>query len=219
MTSTPPPPRPLLIFDGDCSFCRRWIERWKNLTGDAIEYAPYQEAAERATSVPPENFGKAVHLVEPGGRITRAAEAVFRSLSLAGQKRHLLWMYEHVAPFRWIAEKAYAFIAAHRDPIDRVDRIIVGTETRRSEYVLTRALFLRALGVVYLIAFISMFVQMDGLFGSNGILPAAGMVEWTKQEYGGNRWWMVPTLVHFSASDAFPHAICVTGTVCSALLI
>ena len=23
------PPKPLLIFDGDCHFCRRWIERWR----------------------------------------------------------------------------------------------------------------------------------------------------------------------------------------------
>lgn len=132
MPAPPPTPnRPLLIFDGDCSFCRRWIERWKNLTGDAIEYAPYQNASERAPSVPRENFGKAVHLVEPDGRITRGAEAVFRSLALAGQKRFLLWMYENVSPFRWIAEKTYAFIAAHRDPIDRIDRIVVGAKTRR----------------------------------------------------------------------------------------
>jgi predicted DCC family thiol-disulfide oxidoreductase YuxK len=33
---------PLLIFDGDCGFCRIWVEYWKRLTGDLVAYGPYQ---------------------------------------------------------------------------------------------------------------------------------------------------------------------------------
>ena len=29
--------RPLLIYDGDCSFCKRWTARWQHLTAAAIE--------------------------------------------------------------------------------------------------------------------------------------------------------------------------------------
>ena len=36
-----------------------------------------------------------------------------------------------------------------------------------------RSIFLRGLGVVYLAAFWSLAVQVDGLIGSRGILPAA----------------------------------------------
>ena len=54
---------------------------------------------------------------------------------------------------------------------------VVGTETRPASYLLTRAMFLRAIGVVYLIAFISLFVQMDGLIGSKGILPVAPFLD------------------------------------------
>jgi predicted DCC family thiol-disulfide oxidoreductase YuxK len=25
-------PKPLLVFDGDCGFCRLWIERWRAAT-------------------------------------------------------------------------------------------------------------------------------------------------------------------------------------------
>src|SRR5437773_2587310 len=35
-----PPAKPLLIFDGECGFCRRWIERWQAKTGDRIDYRP-----------------------------------------------------------------------------------------------------------------------------------------------------------------------------------
>ena len=38
-----PPPKPLIIWDGDCHFCRRWIERWSEITGDAVDYATSQK--------------------------------------------------------------------------------------------------------------------------------------------------------------------------------
>ena len=39
--------------------------------------------------------------------------------------------------------------------------------------VVTTAVFVRALGLVYLVAFLSLRVQVLGLFGSDGILPIA----------------------------------------------
>jgi predicted DCC family thiol-disulfide oxidoreductase YuxK len=36
------PEKPLLIYDGDCGFCRRWIQRWRAITGERVEFAPYQ---------------------------------------------------------------------------------------------------------------------------------------------------------------------------------
>jgi predicted DCC family thiol-disulfide oxidoreductase YuxK len=40
------PERPFLIFDGDCSFCRVWVEYWKQMT-DGVLYVPYQEIGEQ----------------------------------------------------------------------------------------------------------------------------------------------------------------------------
>ena len=42
-------------------------------------------------------------------------------------------------------------------------------------------MFLRGLGLVYLAAFASMAVQVDGLIGSHGILPAADYLEQARQ--------------------------------------
>ena len=37
--------RPLLIYDGDCGFCKYLVRYWQKLTGDRVAYAPYQETA------------------------------------------------------------------------------------------------------------------------------------------------------------------------------
>src|SRR5688572_13661575 len=184
------PQRPTLIWDGDCSFCRRWILRWRNLTGDAIDYEPSQRVAEKLPQIPREEFGRAVFFAEPGGRVTRGAEAVFRSLAAAGQKRFLLWSYEHEPPFRWVANFLYGVIAGNRDLIDKIDRLIIGTETRPITYRLTRGLFLRLVGLVYLIAFVSLWVQIDGLIGAKGILPVASFLNEVRSARGTESYWL-----------------------------
>jgi hypothetical protein len=34
---------PQLIFDGDCGFCGYWARYWQQLTGDSVDYRPYQQ--------------------------------------------------------------------------------------------------------------------------------------------------------------------------------
>ncbi|MEA2733831.1 MAG: hypothetical protein QOE14_282, partial [Humisphaera sp.] len=107
----------------------------------------------------------------------------------------------------------------NRNLVDKIDRLIVGTETRPTTYRLTRGLFLRLLGLVYLIAFISLFAQIDGLIGSNGIQPVAPFLEAVRQARGTEGYWLAPTLAWFNASDGFLHALCITGIVTSCLLM
>ena len=35
--------KPVLIYDGRCSFCKIWIDYWKQLTGERIEYRASQD--------------------------------------------------------------------------------------------------------------------------------------------------------------------------------
>jgi len=106
--------RPQLIYDGDCAFCRRWIARWRRITGERVAYAPFQEAAARFPGIPREQLMAAVHLIEPGGRVSRAAEAVLRSLSYRRGWGWPLWLYERVAPFAALCEWGYRWVARHR---------------------------------------------------------------------------------------------------------
>ncbi|HEV7498525.1 MAG TPA: hypothetical protein VGQ33_00920, partial [Vicinamibacteria bacterium] len=57
-----------------------------------------------------------------------------------------------------------------------------------------RDVFLRLLGVVYLVAFLSLWVQVEGLIGSRGILPAHDLLDLVRQRVGASRYWILPTV-------------------------
>ena len=84
-----PPPKPLMVFDGDCNFCTLWIRRWQQMTGDAVDYLPAQDPriAEQFPEIPRAQFDTAVQLIEPDGTVHSGAEAVFRTLA-HNPKRH-----------------------------------------------------------------------------------------------------------------------------------
>jgi len=46
--------RPVMIYDGDCHFCTRWIARWRAITGDRVVYRASQEAAKDFPEIPAE---------------------------------------------------------------------------------------------------------------------------------------------------------------------
>ena len=94
-----PPPNPLMIWDGECHFCKRWIERWREITAGKVDYATYQEAAERFPEIPVEQFQRAVAFIEPNGEAFFAAEAVYRSLGYRSSRKWLAWSYDHVPGF------------------------------------------------------------------------------------------------------------------------
>ncbi len=104
---------PLLVYDGDCGFCRKWVERWKRRTGDRVDYAPYQEAASRFPQIPYEQFEKGVKLIEIDGSVSSDAEAVFRVLGYGGNTV-ALWSYKNIPGFQRISEYVYRYVAAHR---------------------------------------------------------------------------------------------------------
>jgi hypothetical protein len=40
-----PPERPLMIFDGDCEFCRYWIRRWQRSSGAEADSWSFKSSA------------------------------------------------------------------------------------------------------------------------------------------------------------------------------
>jgi len=149
-----PPAKPLLILDGECLFCKRWIERWREITAGKVDYATYQEAARQFPEIPLDQFKRAVALIEPDGKTFFAAEAVYRSLGHRASKKWLAWSYYHIPGFAAISESAYKFVARHRSLGSSVTRLLWGKDVRPPTYFWARRWFLRALGVIYLIAFV-----------------------------------------------------------------
>src|SRR6266498_2914025 len=214
-----PPRRPLMIWDGECHFCKRWIERWREITAGEVDYVTSQEAAARFPEIPVEQFKRAVAFIEPDGKTFFAAEAVYRSLRCLGSRKWLTWSYDHIPGFATISELAYKSIARHRGIGSAVTRLLWGKDVRPPTYFWARRWFLRALGLIYLIAFVSFWVQVDGLVGSNGMSPVNQFLPSALEQLGRKAYSLLPTLCWFNSSNVFLHFLCGGGVVLSLLLI
>lgn len=117
--------RPRLIWDGDCEFCRIWIEVWRKITGDEIEYTPYQHAASDYPHIPTSEFQAAVHLISVDGTHTTGAKAVFGSLASKGGLRWMLTLYNHLPLFRVFSEALYKNVATHRKFYLRITQLVL----------------------------------------------------------------------------------------------
>jgi lipase maturation factor 1 len=84
-------------------------------------------------------------------------------------------------------------------------------------------LFLRLLGLVYVIAFLSLMVQVTGLIGAHGILPARAYMDAARafvasEHIGIDRYRLLPTLCWIDAGDQFLRALCLAGAVLGGVL-
>lgn len=104
-----------------------------------------------------------------------------------------------------------------RDFLSRVWRVVHGASDAPLTYALVIVLFLRALGIVYLIAFASLAVQVLGLYGSRGILPVADFI--ARQPSGPLSVWAIPTVFWLNTSDVFLQAVPLAGALLSAALV
>lgn len=86
-------------------------------------------------------------------------------------------------------------------------------------YVFTRWVFLRLLGIIYFIAFLSLGTQVIGLIGSHGILPAHLFLQEVKKRIGLSGYWFFPTLAWLNESDAFLKFLCLGGTLFSLFVV
>jgi len=93
------------------------------------------------------------------------------------------------------------------------------TSTAGLTYVLSRWLFLRLLGVVYLIAFTSLALQVTGLIGEHGILPATAFLDRTRALYGGAAYRLFPTVCWLGAGDGALRVLCWGGAAFALLVV
>jgi lipase maturation factor 1 len=88
-----------------------------------------------------------------------------------------------------------------------------------SDRLLSRWIFLRALGLIYFSAFFSLSFQIRGLIGPAGILPASEYLQAVAQSAGHARFWYAPTLFWLSSSSQMLMAVCWIGIAASVLVV
>lgn len=106
------------------------------------------------------------------------------------------WLSDLAAPFRWL----------------------VGSWGGDATYLVARWLFLRALGIIALVAFLSFWVQLAGLVGRRGILPAQRYLVHMRDRLGRARFRWIPTIFWLDARDGALHLACAAGVVLAGLL-
>ena len=84
---------------------------------------------------------------------------------------------------------------------------------------LPRWLFLRAIGLIYFSAFLSLLSQIRGLIGPDGILPASEYLDTVAKSAAAARFWYAPTLFWFSSSSHMLMAVCWLGLAASVFVI
>ncbi len=205
-----PPAKPLMIYDGDCNFCKFWIIRWQQASEGRVEYAASQEArvAQEFPELPREQFDQAVQFIETDGQVYSGAEAVFRSLTYSRFWQWPFQLYRDVPGVKPVTERAYQFVARRRELFSHLTRVLWGRDGALPQHQQVRAVFLCMMGLIYLSAFVSLGTQISGLYGSNGILPVkqlmtAAQTQFDQRHIGLDRYYVLPTLCWINASDAF----------------
>ena len=201
----------MFVYDGNCGFCVQWVERIRGAAGDRVAFAPSQEVGGRFPQITPEQFETAVQWIGPDGEVFSGAGAALRVLAFTGPAGRLSWWaYRRLPLFAAFAEACYRLVARNRKTASTVTRWLWGRDLRRPGYRTSADLFLRALAVIYLIAFLSFWVQAHGLIGAQGILPIDESIRLAAEKGHPLRF---PTLFWFDQSDAFIHGLCGAGTL------
>ena len=106
--------KPVIIYDGNCDFCRRRVARWQDVAGNRLDFVPSEDARRLSPAVTQLALNESVHLIEPSGRISQGAQAIFRMRKIALGRSLPLWLYDNVPGFRYVAEQLYRLVARHR---------------------------------------------------------------------------------------------------------
>src|SRR4051812_31612071 len=92
-------------------------------------------------------------------------------------------------------------------------------DSANNRFGISACLFLRLLGLIYLIAFASAWSQLAGLVGPHGILPAQEFFDAVLRNYGTRAYALLPSLCWIFGGGKFLTVLCASGVALSLLLI
>lgn len=87
------------------------------------------------------------------------------------------------------------------------------------DFQLTSWLFIKLLALIYFAAFLSLYSQITGLVGSDGILPFADLLDRAEQQLGSTAWWYLPNVFWINSSDLALQAATLLGCFFSILVL
>ncbi len=118
--------RPVLVYDGDCTFCRscaRLLER----IGPRAQVVPWQLTDLEPLGISAAEAKEAVQWVGADGTVHSGHEAIAAALIAAGPFWRVLGRALLLPGVSWLAARGYRLVAANRSRLSRIFRRLSGT--------------------------------------------------------------------------------------------
>jgi len=215
------PKHPIMVWDGECEFCRLCADRFKSAGTDTVEFIPLQDLHSKYPKAPRLEYKKSVVFFS-NNSIQSGAAAVYAYYNEIGVKWPLK-LYERFSLFSKISKISYQFIANNRKFFRKIGQTFWGSNFLPDTYKISGWLYGRLLGFVGIIAFLSFWTQSDLLISSEGLVPfkddlqqIEGYITTTDSDI--SKWYVRPTLLWLSNADFWLDIILFLG-VCSSILL
>lgn len=209
---------PLLVFDGDCGFCVYAVGYAKAVAGDRVDFGPYQAVAGQRTEFTETQYQDSIRLLRADGNHCHGALAAFTVLALGGMG-FWLWCYRRLPGFGPAAEVAYRWVAGHRPFCLAASRLAFGAKLRPLRVAGISGWLTAGVGLIYVFAFVSLGLQVQGLIGQDGITPAAPYLDAIQHQLGITAWWRVPGVFWLDASDPTLVTACWLGVAAGLAMV
>jgi len=95
---------------------------------------------------------------------------------------------------------------------------LFSTEYGAGNWLISRWLFLRSMGLIYFSAFFALLFQVKGLIGVHGLMPAVQYLEGGRN-LGLMRFWAAPTLLWISSGNHMLMGLMWAGLIASVMLV
>ncbi|WP_432411545.1 thiol-disulfide oxidoreductase DCC family protein [Rasiella sp. SM2506] len=126
-TKFPPEVKPILVWDGECGFCKYWVTRWKRISENKIHFKTYQEVALQFPDIPIKEFKKASRLITPEGTVHSGPDSAYMSYYIANPKSPCHYWYVTYTWFTKLSDHGYNFIAKHRRIFFKITKVMLGS--------------------------------------------------------------------------------------------
>ena len=133
-TNYPPKDKPLMAWDGDCGFCHYWVLKWKCLSGDKVEYRPYQNVAADFPDIELKYFQQAIRFIDTDGRIYTGPAAAFQSFRYGKKWRWVMPLYNNFWLFRYLSDHFYRFVSRNRPVMYKICVAMLGRNPVRQRH-------------------------------------------------------------------------------------
>ncbi|MAZ73876.1 MAG: thiol-disulfide oxidoreductase [Flavobacteriaceae bacterium] len=126
-TKFPPENKPVLVWDGDCGFCKYWVTRWEMMTKGQVRFKTYQEVASDFPDIPIKEFKKASRFISAKGFIYSGPDSAYMSYYIANKKSPWHQWYTSYSWFTKLSDHGYNFIAKHRSFFFKLTKAFLGS--------------------------------------------------------------------------------------------